>query len=126
VNCGSLAISLEHPIALGEFPAGTFVNPGPSFDFDDRWGTTDPFGVERGQTREFVFGTRTYGGFNGTVEVSVDGLPNGFEVQGLEANVPARGGDGHSFRVMVAQSVAPVSTSSPSEGRLAHSNAQGS
>jgi hypothetical protein len=87
ISCGGSrqVTHLERPIALPPFPQGAFVKAAPGFELVavERLGS-----VERGKIPTMFLRIETQGGFDQTVDLSIEGLPDGVEARGFPRNVP--------------------------------------
>lgn len=78
---------LETPVTLPGFPAGTFVKAAPAFDL---FVPRQTFPMERGKDARLSVEIRTQGGFDRTVDLTIDGLPEGIASRDLPTSTPAR------------------------------------
>jgi hypothetical protein len=104
ISCGgSQQIThLEKPIALPPFPQSTFVKAAPGFELVavERLGS-----MERGKITTMFLRIETQGGFDQTVDLSIDGLPDGVEARNFPRNVPARALGGVTYQLVIAPNV---------------------
>jgi hypothetical protein len=107
-QCGGLHASLGGFLDLPLFPRGTFVKAMPAFELFSSKATVH---MERGKAGMVYFGSRTQGGFDQTLEYTIDGLPDGIVIQDFPATAPARMMGEMSRNVAVDENVSPGSYS---------------
>lgn len=87
LTCGGFHAPLEKPVTLPTFPSGTFAKAAPSFQLRIPQLVAP---MQRGKVATLSLEIQPEGGFDQTLDLAIEGLPEGIVLSDWPASTPAR------------------------------------